>query len=52
MQTGEETEFERRRDLIRRFRLENDRDPDDMEYLDIIGSVRIGSSRKRPWRWP
>jgi len=43
-----ESDFERRRELIRRFRNETGRDPDDMEWLEIFAAVKLG---RRTYKW-
>jgi len=39
--------FEGRINRIREFRARNGRDPDDSEYLEIAGRVRVGSRYDR-----
>jgi len=41
-------DFERRRELIRQFRNENGRDPDDTEWLEIYAQVKRETKRKDP----
>jgi len=43
-------EFEKRkRELVRKYRLETGRDPDDADYLEIVGAARVG---RKTWKWP
>ena len=46
--------YEERRKMVARFRAETGRDPDDREYLEIAGAVRLGRDKPFPWtsgRW-
>ena len=42
------SDFESRRRMIAKFRMETGRDPDDVEFLEIVGAVRVG---RKTWKW-